>query len=115
MSANWRLLVLVGYALFLAWQFADVMYSGTGFGDLLFLVVFLSFALAPVAILCLVSMYKPAMGIAALFVAAFGVWAYDANGGDPIGLFIVVFYQFCIMSIAFLAILGGASFLERWR
>ena len=55
------------------------------------------------------------MGIAALFVAAFGVWAYDANDGDPIGLFVVVFYQFCIMSIAFLAILGGASFLERWR
>ena len=115
MSANWRLLVLVGYALFLAWQFADVMYSRTDFGDLLFLVVFLSFALAPVAILCLVSMYKPAMGIAALFVAAFGVWAYDANDGDPIGLLIVVFYQFCLMGIAFVAIAIGARIMELKR
>ncbi|MEP3421390.1 MAG: hypothetical protein ABJN35_06625 [Erythrobacter sp.] len=113
MRANWRLLILPSYALFLLWQFAEEFAFVEGFAGLLFMIVFLLFALAPIAILCLTSLHEPAMGIAALIVAAFGFWAYHANNGDPIGLLILVFYQFCILGTAFMAIVIGAKFLEK--
>ncbi|WP_108788814.1 hypothetical protein [Erythrobacter sp. Alg231-14] len=113
MRAKWRLLVLLAYVLFLSWQFAEEFALSEGFAEFLFMMVFLLFALAPVAILCLAPLYERAMGIAALVVATFGFWAYHANDGDPIGLFILVFYQFCILGIAFLAIVIGATFLEK--
>lgn len=115
MRAKWRFLILFAYIVFLIWHFAGVGAWETGAEAVSFMTGLLFLTLAPVAILCLVPWHEPAMGIAAMVVATFGVWAYNANDGDPIGLLIVLFYQFCMVGIAFLAIVGGASFLERWR
>jgi len=113
MAAKWRLLILLGYVLFLLWEFFDVIVSSTAVGDLSFLIVFLLVATAPIGILCLSHWRALSLGCAAILVAGFGVWAYGANDGDPIGLLVIVFYQFCIMGIAFLAIAIGAELMGR--
>jgi hypothetical protein len=69
-------------------------------------------ALAPIAFLCLIPLQHDAMGILALIVIGFGVLAYRENDGDPIGVLIVIFYQYCVAGIGFLAIVAGGQLLR---
>jgi hypothetical protein len=108
----WRLPILFGYAGLLVLRLVSIASQYGGIDVFSFESLVALFALAPVAMLCLVSQHRDAMGILALFVIGFGVWGYYANGGDPIGLLIIIFYQYCLAAVGFLAILIGSHLLK---
>jgi hypothetical protein len=112
MGAKWRLLVLFGYAGLLVWEMATIASPYGGIEVLSFESAIMLVALAPIAFLCLVPLQHDAMGILALLVIGFGIWLYDLNDGDPIGLLIVIFYQYCATGLGFAAIIIGTRFLK---
>lgn len=112
MGAKWRLLVLLGYAGLLVWKMATITSQHGGIDVLSFETWIMLVALAPIAFLCLIPLHHDAMGILALIVIGFGVLAYHENGGDPIGVLVIIFYQYCVAGLGFVAITIGARFLK---
>lgn len=112
MRGKWRLLVLLGYAGLLVWEMVTLISPYGEIKLLSFESALLLVALAPIAILCLVPRQHDAMGILALLVICFGVWAYDVNDGDPIGLLIIIFYQYCVAGVGALAVILGSHLLK---
>ncbi len=112
MRAKWRLFVLLGYASLLVWELVTISSPYGGVRVLSFESAMTLVALAPVAILCLVPQYHDAMGMLALLVIGLGMWAYQVNDGDPIGLLIIIFYQYCAAGVGALIIVIGANLLK---
>nr|WP_298930893.1 hypothetical protein [uncultured Erythrobacter sp.] len=115
MRDKWRLVVLLGYTGLLVWELARISAPYGGIEVVSFDIVLILVALAPVAFLCLVPRQTDAMGILALLVIGFGAWGYDVNDGDPIGLGILIFYQYCATGVGVLMIILGAHFLKAKR
>ncbi|MCL9982405.1 MAG: hypothetical protein NBV60_04520 [Erythrobacter sp.] len=115
MGGKWRLLALLGYAGLLMWEWATISAPFGGIKVLSFTSLIVVFALAPIAFLCLVPLHRDAMGILALLVIGLGVLLYDLNDGDPIGLMIVMFYQYCAAGLGCFVVLFGAHFIEKER
>ncbi|MCK0127280.1 hypothetical protein [Erythrobacter sp. F6033] len=112
MRAKWRLFVLLFYGCLLFWESVTIGAPHASIADVPFTIVLMLVALAPVVFLCLVPRQTDAMGIVAILVIGFGVWGYDANDGDPIGLLILIFYQYCATGVGALMIILGAHFLK---
>lgn len=112
MRAKWRILVLLGYVGLMVWEMVRMTAPYGGIEVFSFESALMLVALAPIAFLCLVPLQHDAMGILALLVIGFGIWAYDVNDGDPIGLLIIIFYQYCATGVGLLAIIVGAHFLK---
>lgn len=112
MGAKWRLSVLLGYAGLLVWEWASISAPYGGLDVFSFESIIVLFALAPIAFLCLVPHLRNAMGILALLVIGLGIWLYDVNDGDPIGLLILIFYQYCAAGVGALIIVTGSHFLK---
>jgi hypothetical protein len=112
MRAKWRLLIVLGYASLLVWEMVTLI-SPYGELELLsFESALLLVALSPIAVLSLVPRHHDAMGILALLVIGLGIWLYDVNDGDPIGLMIIIFYQYCVAGIGALAVVLGSHLLK---
>ena len=74
MAKDWRLVVLVGYAIAIAYLMVDAGRPDTP-GWFGIAAVFMVFALAPLALLCLTRSHRTVKGIAALVLGAAGLWA----------------------------------------
>ena len=112
MRAKWRLLVLLGYGSLLVWELVTLVSPYGGVRVFSFESALVLVALAPVAILCLVPQHHDAMGALALLVIGLGMWAYHVNDGDPIGLLIIIFYQYCAAGAGALIIVIGSNLLK---
>ena len=108
MRGRWRLSVLLGYAGLLVWEWASISAPYGGLEVFSFEGIIVLFAIAPIAFLCLVPHLRNAMGILAVLVIGLGIWLYDVNDGDPIGVLVVIFYQCCAAAIGWIAVMFGA-------
>jgi hypothetical protein len=103
---------LLGYAGLLVWEWASISAPYGRLDVFSFESIILLFALAPIAFLCLVPHLRNAMGILALLVIGLGIWLYDVNDGDPIGVLILIFYQYCAAAIGWMAVMFGARIIR---
>lgn len=86
------------------------------------LIPFVLFAVAPIALLCFVPLYRDAQLIVAVPIAAFGIWAYyetiyvAAPDAQSALVFVFApFWQFILAGIALAIIAIGDRLLRNWK